>query len=345
MTGKCHVVKSRPKVDEIARMAGVSKATVDRVLNNRPGVQEHTRAHVMAIAASLAETPGEVSNPGKIGLDFILAGGTNPFIADLALHLERQAAVRPDVDVIIHRLNGIEPEEIAEKLTSLRPSCKGVGLIGLDSPAVREALRQRIAAGVPVLTLVSDISHVGRVSYVGIDNRAAGRLAGYLIGRFVPGARGKIALIAGALAYRGHEEREMGFRHVLDERFPLLEIIAVREVKENPERAYSEVRTLLAEEPELVAIYCIGAGHAGIARALKEAGREKSLIFVGHDLTDDTRQYLLSGVMDAVIDQNAGVEAREAIDRLVRATRNETSISAATIRIQSVFSENIPADA
>ena len=43
------------------------------------------------------------------------------------------------------------------------------------------------------MTLVSDISHVGRVNYVGIDNRAAGRLAGYLIGRFLPGASGKVA--------------------------------------------------------------------------------------------------------------------------------------------------------
>jgi LacI family transcriptional regulator len=339
------VAKSRPKVDEIARLAGVSKATVDRVLNNRPGVQEHTRVHVTSIAASLAGSPVETSASDKVGLDFILPGGSNPFIADLARHLERQATSRTDVDVAIHRLSGIEPEEIAAQLGSLRPSCQGVGLIGLDSPAVREAVRQRIAAGLSVLTLVSDISHVGRVSYVGIDNRAAGRLAGYLIGRFMPGSKGKIALIAGALAYRGHEEREMGFRHVLDERFPLLEIIALREVRENADRAYKEVRALLEEQPELVAIYCIGAGHQGIVRALKEAGREKSIIFIGHDLTDDTRQYLLSGVMDAVIDQNAGVEAREAIDRLVRATRNEPLISSTTIRIQSVFSENIPTDA
>jgi LacI family transcriptional regulator len=340
-----NVVKSRPKVDEIARLAGVSKATVDRVLNNRPGVQGHTRAHVTSIAASLSEAPVEAALSGKIGLDFILPGGSNPFIADLARHIQRQAATRTDVDVVIHQLNGIEPEEIAERLGSLRQSCQGVGLIGLDSPAVREAVRQRIAAGISVLTLVSDISHVGRVSYVGIDNRAAGRLAGYLIGRFMPGSKGKIALIAGALAYRGHEEREMGFRHVLDERFPLLNIIALREVRENADRAYNEVRALLAEQPELVGIYCIGAGHEGIVRALRESGRDKSVIFIGHDLTDDTRQYLLSGTMDAVIDQNAGVEAREAIDRLVRATRNEPSISSATIRIQSVFSENIPTDA
>lgn len=338
------MIRSRPKVDEIARLAGVSKATVDRVLNNRPGVQEHTRAHVTAIAATLADSPVEFASHTKVRLDFVLPGGNNPFIADLARHLERQVTARQDVDLEIHRLTGIEPEEIAGKLFTLRSGCQGVGLIGLDSPAVREALRQQIAAGVSVLTLVSDISHVGRISYVGIDNRASGRLAGYLIGRFLPVSKGKIALVPGALAYRGHEEREAGFRHVMDERFPDFEIIAVREVRESADRAYAEVKSILADHPDLLAIYCIGAGHEGIARALEETKRSKSVVFVGHDLTDDTRRYLLNGTMDAVIDQNAGVEAREAIDRLVRAVRGEVSISTTTIRIQSVFSENIPTE-
>ena len=157
----------------------------------------------------------------------------------------------------------IEPEQIAATLDSLRDKTDGVGLIGLDSPLVRESVRRLIAGGVTVLTLVSDISHVGRVSYVGIDNRAAGRLAGYLIGRFLPGAKGKVALIAGALAYRGHEEREMGFRHILRERFPEMEIVAPPEIHEDPDRAYDEVRALLDRHDDLLAIYCIGAGGEG----------------------------------------------------------------------------------
>ena len=71
------------------------------------------------------------------------------------------------------------------------------------------------------MTLVSDIAHAPRLGYVGIDNRNAGRLAGHLLGRFVPGSAGEVALFAGSLSYRGHEEREMGFRHILAEDFPV----------------------------------------------------------------------------------------------------------------------------
>lgn len=333
----------RPKLEEIARIAGVSKATVDRVLNDRPGVQQHTRAHVIQVMASLSGETGAAA-PRRVRLDFVLPGGHNAFIADLARHIARQAAQRPDVDVRIHRFDAIEPERIAATLDMLRDTTDGVGLIGLDSPLVRESVRRLIAAGIHVLTLVSDISHVGRISYVGIDNRAAGRLAGYLIGRFLPGARGRVALIAGALAYRGHEEREMGFRHIMRERFGDMEIVAPPEIREDPERAYVEVRALLERYPDLLAIYCIGAGGEGVGRALIERGRAQSVVFIGHDLTDYTRAYLLDGVIDAVIDQNARVEARDSIDRLVRAVRGEGEISQSTVRIQSVFPENIPSE-
>lgn len=338
-----YVKASRPKLEEIARIAGVSKATVDRVLNNRPGVQQHTRLHVIKVMERLSgESTG--GDTRRLRLDFALPGGRNAFIADLAQHIERQAAHRGDVDVHIHRFEAIEPEQIAATLDSLKETTSGVGLIGLDSPLVRESVRRLIASGVTVLTLVSDISHVGRISYVGIDNRAAGRLAGYLIGRFLPGAKGKVALISGALAYRGHEEREMGFRHIFRERFPDMEIVAPPEIREDPDRAYEEIRALLDKYPDLLAIYCIGAGGEGIGRALIEKGRAQSVVFIGHDLTDYTRAYLLDGVMDAVIDQNARVEARDSIDRLVRAVRGETDIPQTTVRIQSVFPENIPSE-
>lgn len=334
---------SRPKVEEIARIAGVSKATVDRVLNNRTGVQHHTRLHVIKVVESLSGEKPFDEGP-RLRLDFVLPGGRNAFIADLAQHLLRQADRRGDVDVHIHCVEAIEPERIAATLDGLRHVSHGIGLVGLDSPLVRESVRRLIAGNVTVLTLVSDISHVGRVTYVGIDNRAAGRLAGYLIGRFLPRAKGKVALIAGALAYRGHEEREMGFRHILRERFPDMEIVAPPEVREDPDRAYEEVRALLGRYPDLLAIYCIGAGGEGVGRALVETNRAQSVVFIGHDLTDHTRTYLLDGVMDAVIDQNARVEARDAIDRLVRSIKGEMDIPQTTVRIQSVFSENIPSE-
>ena len=207
---------------------------------------------------------------------------------------------------------------------------------------MREAIREAAAAGTPVLTLVSDIAQAPRLAYVGIDNRNAGRLAGHLLGRFVPGSAGEVALFAGSLSYRGHEEREMGFRHILAEDFPNLRIVELREVRDDLERSYREAGSLLAARPGLRGIYNIGAGNRGIARALEEAGRGREVVFIGHELTEHTRRFLLAGTMDAVIDQNPRVEAREAIDRLLRAARGEPEPDPAPIRIHAIFRENLP---
>ena len=180
----------------------------------------------------------------------------------LAAGLTR-AAQKEGVEARVRSIKGFDPEALAEVLSGLEGKSQGIGVIGVDHPAVREAIRNVARSGVPVLTLVSDISNVATAGYVGIDNRTAGRLAGHLLGRFVGKRTGSVALFAGALAYRGHEEREMGFRHVLQERYPSLTIAVHREIQDDPTRAYAEAKAVLSELPDLVGLYNIGAGQSG----------------------------------------------------------------------------------
>ena len=331
----------------IAREAGVSTATVDRVLNNRAGVRERTRDRVLSVAERLGylpETPGNgAKRNGATKLDFILPGGTNTFLNMLAGQIEAQAqARRADGRIAVHRITGFDPDALARKLTELKGATSGIGVIGLDHPTVREAVRDVAGSGVPVLTMVSDISAVPRIGYVGIDNRAAGRLAGFLLGRFMRPGTTQVALFAGSLSYRGHEEREMGFRHIVAEDFAHLEVVELREVRDDIERSYREAMALLEAYRGLAGIYNIGAGNRGIARALEETGRAREVVFVGHELTEHTRRFLVSGLMVAVIDQNPRVEARDAVDWLLHAARGRPQPNLAPIRMQAIFRENIP---
>ncbi|MGH6861786.1 MAG: LacI family DNA-binding transcriptional regulator, partial [Phyllobacterium sp.] len=203
----------RLKLTDIAREAGVSSATVDRVINNRAGVKNRTREIVMETARRLgylANSESKLLQAGsRIRLDFVLPAGTNTFISNLLFQIERCGAAQPDLDVEVHSVEGFNPETLAQTLRGLEGRTMGVGVVALDHPTVREAMRSLANAGVPIVTLVSDILHVPRIGYIGVDNRAAGRLAGFLLGRFLgKGTRRKIALFAGSRSYRGHEERE-----------------------------------------------------------------------------------------------------------------------------------------
>ena len=311
-------------------------------------MQPETRRRVLGVADRLGYLPDTAQAHASIALsvprlDFLLPGGSNSFLGVLAAHLRDSARARKSVaDVRIHLIEGFNPDALAAALRELGPQSRGLGIVGIDHPTVREAIRQVVLAGTPVLTMVSDIANVPRLGYVGIDNRAAGRLAGHLVGRFVAPDRKEVALFAGSMSYRGHEEREAGFRHVLAEMSRQVRIVDLREIKDDTERSYVETRQLLERHPGLGAIYNIGAGNRGIAQALEESGRASDVVFVGHELTEHTRRFLLSGTMDAVIDQNPRVEVRDAIDRLLAAVGNQAQPELPQIRIQALFRENIP---
>ena len=346
--GQDSPVPGRATVAEIARVAGVSTATVDRTLNNRPGVKARTRNQVLDAAVRLGYLPehriaAAGPSPGAVVIDFVLPGGTNTFLKHLSEHLAALGETRRgEARVRVHHIDGFDPEALARALLDLRHGADAIGVLPLEHPVVREAIREVVAGGVPVLTIVSDISNVPRLGYVGIDNRAAGRLAGHLLGRFMQARGREVALFAGSLSYRGHEEREMGFRHILAEEYPQLKVVELREVRDDAERAYGEARALLAAYPGLAGLYNIGAGNRGIARALEEAGRAGTVTFICHELTEYTRRLLVAGTVDAVIDQNPRVEARDAIDWLIHAAQHRPAPALPPIRIQAVFKENIP---
>ncbi len=334
---------SKPTFLEIARRAGVGTATVERVLNGRGGVRPATVEKVVAAARSL-DYPRRLpeAHRGVIRIEVILVRPDATFFARLSRAFERIAATL-DRSIAVHRtfLDEANPAAIAKRILEPDPRRAALILAAPDHPQVSAALRKLEAENIPTVQIVTQISGT-RSAYVGIDNRQAGRLAGYLLGRLLGADRPrKVAMFAGSLSYRGHQEREMGFRHVLGEEFPNLTIVELREMLDDRERAYAEASSLLDRHGDLAGIYNIGAGNQGIARALKERKRERSIVFLGHELTEGTKQYLLDGTMDGVIDQNPRVEAREALNLLAHGVRG-LPYEAHPPRLHLILKENIP---
>lgn len=337
---------ARPTLLDLAREAGVSSATVDRVINNRRGVRPRTRAAVLDTARrlGLVDAHGaEGAPPRPVRLLFLLPAGPNAFIAALQRQIEAQAAGCPGVAARVESIEGFNPDSLARGLDAVGPGIDGIGLVALDHPAVREGIRRLAGRGVRVVTLASDVQNVPRLAYVGIDNRQAGRLAGFVMGRFLRGGAAEVAFFAGSRSYRGHEEREMGFRSVLAEDFGAVRIVAQREIMDDPDRAEAETLAVLDAHPGLHGIYNAGAGNEGVARALRARGAAGRVALIGHEATDANKRLLIEGVMDAVIDQNPRVEAREALAALAGAVRGEPH-AVVQPRLAIVFRENLPDD-
>jgi LacI family transcriptional regulator len=338
----------RSRVADIARAAGVSTATVDRVLHRRPNVRPATAQRVLKAAAALDYLPEEdlfrAIQPAPMRLAFLLPAGTNRYLQMLGETVDFLAdPLGPyNVRCRAHFIEGFNPEVLAERLLHHGRRNDGVAMMALEHPRVREAVHTLAEEGVPVVTLVSDLAESRRAGYVGLDNRAAGRTAALLLGRFIGARKAQVALIAGSRSYRAHEEREAGFLRLFEEEFKDMEVVGLREGHDDFETNRRQARALLERFPRLAGIYNIGGASDGVGRALKETGRGR-VVFIGHGLTPDTRALLIDGTMDAVITQSPNNVVTNAV-RVFRNVRDGRDAMAGveTLRLSIVLRENLP---
>jgi LacI family transcriptional regulator len=278
-------------------------------------------------------------------LAFLLPAGSNRFLTMLGRQIagSRDQLASFNMRARVDHIESFKPDLLAQHLRKVGRDVDGVAFMALEHPMVREAVDWLAERGVPAVTLISDIANTKRVAYVGLDNRSAGRTAGYIIARFIGPKPAKVAMIAGSLSYRAHEEREMGFLHLFQELFPAIEVVGLREGHDEEARNYRQTKMLLAQHPDLAGIYNIGGGPEGIARALKEAGRQNEVVFVGHGLTPETRALLVEGAMDAVITQNPQAMLMDCVSIFanLRAGR-PASLGVERPRTEIILRENVP---
>ncbi|RZJ12308.1 MAG: LacI family DNA-binding transcriptional regulator, partial [Haliea sp.] len=191
-------MSQHPRIPDIARLSGVSTATVDRVLNKRAGVRSATVQRVMHAATRLGYLPQAEAHAHTdlqtrpLRLVVLIPEGSNRFLQMLGDVIGYAQDHWAPYNVRCHAvyIESFNPEALARALRHHGERCDGIAFMALEHPVVREAVAQLAEQGVPTITLISDLSHSRRVAYVGLDNRAAGRTAGYLVGRFIgPGAR------------------------------------------------------------------------------------------------------------------------------------------------------------
>lgn len=338
---------ARSRIPDIARAAGVSTATVDRVLHGRANVRPQTAQRVLRAAAALDYLPAEDAVPARapLKLTFLFPTGTNRYLhilGETAAASAEHLAPAPVKCKSLH-VEGFDPQALAQELLRHGRRSDGIAFMALDHPLVREAVQQLADEGVPVVTLVSDLSNSRRCAYVGLDNRAAGRTAALLLGRFLGKRNAQVALIAGSRSYRAHEEREAGFLSLIEEMFPQLQVVGLREGHDDAVLNQRQMRALLEQYPQLAGVYNIGGASDGVGRALQEAGRSDKLVFIGHGLTPDTRAMLIDGTMDAVITQSPQTVIGNALKVFCNVAAGRDPLAGVeALRLNLVLRENLP---
>ncbi|MFD3581463.1 LacI family DNA-binding transcriptional regulator [Streptomyces sp. NPDC058683] len=308
-------------IREIARQAGLSEATVDRVLNGRGGVRESTEREVRQAIADLDRQRTQVRLVGRTFMVDIVMQAPERFTTAVRGALEAELpSLHPAV--VRSRFHFRETGPVAELVGTLdriaRRGSQGVILKAPDVPEVTAAVGRLRSAEIPVVTLVTDLPASGRLAYVGSDNRAAGATAAYLTGQWLGSRPGNVLTSISSGFFRNEEEREMGFRSVMRATHPERAVVEIAEGQGLDATQYDLVRAALERDPEIRAVYSIGGGNNATLRAFAELGRECD-VFIAHDLDHDNTRLLREHRLSAVLHHDLRQDMREACHLVMRA--------------------------
>lgn len=319
-------MSSRPTMSAVARAAGVSVATVDRVLNSRLPVRDGTAERVIIAAQQIGYHATELmrqrlrEQAPLRRLGFCLQKAGDPFYQGLGAALQHAAAGQRDVRCVsrLEFVDELAPATIAARIRALGQQVDALAVVALDHPHVNAAIQEVSEMGKPVVTLLSDVSSPLRSAYVGTDNRKVGRTAGLLFARMTRQS-GDVGIFVGSHRYLGQEAREIGFRAYLREQAPGMRLLETYSNLEDQNLAYEAMLELRASHPELVGVYVAGGGSGGVIRALRDEPGPQRLTVIVNELTAESRAALIDEVVDVVIQTPVAAIAAAAVASMLDA--------------------------
>ncbi|MCD1655878.1 LacI family transcriptional regulator [Treponema zuelzerae] len=311
-------------VTEIAKLAGVSIGTVDRVLHNRGRVSEATRARVKAIIDQEGYQPNPLARHLKRNKRYL--------IGVLVPELEKES----NYWVLIWEGLRLAAEELSafsfslELFTFSRP----------DAESLRNAFEQmanaNCAAWVVAPVMQDETERLlklygGSTPYALIDSPLPGSEAavtvaqnpfggGFLAGRMMDmlcDGRGPFAVLRPYSQAFNLNERARGFRAWFSSR-PGVQVFDVPCPELHEERMDDSLDFILASCPELRGIFGVSAAvHLAGDWAFKRGVKDR-IVIVGFDLVALNREALSSGRLDCLISQRPEEQGRHVLHQLYR---------------------------
>ncbi len=314
-------------INSVAAHAGVSRGTVDRVLNGRPHVRPEIAEKVMNSMRELGYIPPKAEQAAMLGLNNALTNmqsirlgvlltnesgylrqellrginGAEEILKDYGVKILLQICDTNLTDEYLERLSWLEAQEV-----------HGIALCAKDHQAIVQRVNQLNDKGIGVVTMNSDLPDSQRLCFVGQNDKKNGRVAGSLLSKILQ-SNDEILIAIGNKEFSGHRQRMEGFEEcILEKGFQENKLHAI-ETYNDYTQTYVRVKEMLEKNPRIKGIYMANHSVTGCADAVKDTGREGQIHIVCHDLTDSTIRLLKTGKIDFAIGQNIYQQSYQAL--------------------------------
>jgi ribose transport system substrate-binding protein len=287
-------------------------------------------------ATALAETKA----PGDLSLYLVTTNGSATFWQDIKKGMEAANAElgtncqftgpmsydESQVISAIDRVLGMQPDGIIIS----------VGSDATIEPIVKRAKEQ----GTVIVTIDADTSIEGaRACYVGISNYEAGYSGGELMAKLTNG-KAVIGALTGVVGVPTLDARQEGFAAAIAA-YPDMQIVAREQTNADALTAAEKTKMIMTAHPEITGIYCdCGPDGAGIAQSLIELGRSDVTV-IGFDDSEQTLDYIRSGVIAASTYQDGYAMGYEGVKNLVKAINGETVEDTVTVGVVMITKDNV----
>ncbi|MFN0115982.1 MAG: LacI family DNA-binding transcriptional regulator [Paracoccaceae bacterium] len=297
----------RPTISDLAEAAGVSVATVDRLLNGRERVRHETASRIYESAKRIGfrgiSLIGErvQTDVPHVRLGFILQKEKQAFYQAFAREIAAAAAAvsAQRITPVVEFAATPSPSDVAAMLRGMAGRVEAVAATAVNHHAITAAVTDLKEVGVSTFALLSDFAQGVRESYVGMNNLKIGRMAAWMIATAAK-TPGRVGIFVGGHRWHGHELRETGFRSFFRESAPQFEVLDTLVNLETRQLTYEATLDLLARQPQLRGIYIAGGGMEGAIAAVREVRAPGELPLVVNELTPESAAALSDGYVTMV---------------------------------------------
>ena len=313
-------------IKQIAELAGVSRGTVDRVLNQRGSVNPDIKKRIVDIAEAVNYAPnlaGKTLAVKKKQLKFgyILFGSTssNPFFYDIIHGIESRAEELKEYGVkVTTKYSPIDKPDMQVQLINeiVDSGISGLSITPINHPVVVDRLKELTGAGIPVITANSDLPDCGRLAYVGSDYYKSGETAAGMM-NMVCGGKAKVGVIIGSPWVLCHSERLAGFKKRIEASYPQIEIAGLEVNNDDDLDSFVVTQKLFSEHGEINALFLAAAGVVGACRALEELGLQRKIKVISFDTTPSICEMVKNGTINATIAQEPFIQGAKPLSLLL----------------------------
>ena len=311
-------------IEDVADRAGVSAATVDRVIHGRGKPRDGTVAKVKQAIEDLGYRPNLAASAlvrGKMRrIGMVIPDWEIRFLNDLALQTEALVGELEVAGATLHvlRCDETNPAVYADRFEDFASGMDACAVLAPNDPTVVEAVARLEGQGIRIATIVSELSTSARSLFVGPNNRDLGATAASLLAPTLERQDGAVVVFKPAALQEDHEARFVGFCNALHgagvEQSRIKTFVS--HIEDPDEEIVAQAVEELGSTP-IVGAYMTGGG-LGAQTAALHACQASKPVTVATDLTALSRKLLLSQDLNFVVASDVQDMIRTAFLSLLR---------------------------